>query len=247
MTDNKIGINTKGIDRDIILGKEVGQGYGKGTEGKQKAQDAAAASDGSELVYEKDDGWHVSQVTEEGILNSGSLSREDNAHITLYKENLNKLGIKAATISFVEEDFKNMAENDDIETRTKVAANPATPEEFLRQLAGSTYFSIREAVGKNKSAPPDILLRLASDNDYRVRIAVAGNPSAAKDILHSLANDGLDANPPNQFLFKIQQATACNPSTPTEDLRKLFGKGTFNHELSINPATPDDLLKKLFK
>jgi hypothetical protein len=246
VTDNKIGVNTKGIDKDIILGKEIGKGFGRGSESKQKAMDAAAANEGSELVYEKADGWHVSEVHEEGLTGSSTLSKKDSSDIKLYTENLNKLGIKASTISFVEDDFKKLAEDDDLEIRAKVAKNPATPVEIINELSQSKYYTIREAAGSNKSAPPEVLIALAGDVDYRVRIAVASNPSTPKDVLSDQAHDGLNENPPNPYLFKIQQAVAANPSIPVEVLRELFAKGTFNAQLSVNPSTPDDILKKIF-
>jgi len=246
MTDSIIGINTKGLDKDIILGKEIGQGFGKGAEAKQNALDAAGANDGSELVYEKADGWHVSEVKGKNISGSSSLSKEDSSDIKLYNENMTKMGISASIISFAEDDFKNLAAGE-TEDKIKVAGNPAAPPEILSSMANHKYYSVRAAVGSNKSASPEVLIQLASDRDYRVRIAVAANPSTPKDILDILAHDGINENPPNQYLFKIQQSTATNPSTPAGALRDLYAKSSFNTELAANSATPDDILKKLFK
>ena len=58
----------------------------------------------------------------------------------------------------------------DLDSRVKLAANPATPPGLLAGLAGDGAITVRAAVALNPSLPEQAQRQLAGDADERVRL-----------------------------------------------------------------------------
>ena len=82
-------------------------------------------------------------------------------------------------------DLKNMT----TEEKQELAMNPSTPLATLRDLAKDENMAVRCRVAGNPNTPVDALRELAKDEDWEVRISVAKNPSAPLGILLKLTKD----------------------------------------------------------
>ena len=72
----------------------------------------------------------------------------------------------------------------DLESRVKLAANPATPASLLAGLAGDGAVTVRAAVALNPSLPQAAQSQLACDTDDRIRLLLARKLAAS---LHGLS------------------------------------------------------------
>ena len=71
------------------------------------------------------------------------------------------------------------AEALDLDSRVKLAANPATPSKLLAQLASDGAVTVRAAVALNPSVPQSAQMQLAGDVDERVRLLLARKLASA--------------------------------------------------------------------
>lgn len=102
MNDNKIGMNYSYMNKEVHLGNKVGS-----FDTKKEAVDASKKNEGSEIIYQKDNKWEVSELKQKGAVLGGLsniekyYSKDDVAFDTklLKDKNMNKV-----EISFLEDD-----------------------------------------------------------------------------------------------------------------------------------------------
>lgn len=99
-----IGTNFSGVDQKIILGKEIGK-FGKTNKDKENALNLAAQTDGSEIVYQDNNGkWTVQELKEEGVVyGADNLSKKDANDIFMDPKKLKEAGINNPVISYMED------------------------------------------------------------------------------------------------------------------------------------------------
>jgi hypothetical protein len=115
-----------------------------------------------------------------------------------------------------------LAQDAEIDVRTRVAGNASTPPELLARLAQDAEAHVRAGVGMNAGTPPELLARLAQDaTDFIiegyalegwVRAGVAGNASTPPELLAHLAQDAGAL---------VRESVGMNASTPPELLARL--------------------------
>jgi hypothetical protein len=93
----------------------------------------------------------------------------------------------------------------DVETRRRVAANPACPPELLRSLVTGEP-PVRAAVAANAACPSLTLLGMSRSDDVWVRKAVAANPACPVKAFRRLMWD-------RQAI--VRNALLLNPAVPT--------------------------------
>jgi hypothetical protein len=102
MNDNKIGMNHAYINKEVHLGNKVGS-----FDTKKEAVDAAKSNEGSEIIYEKDNKWEVSEIKQKGVV-LGGLSNIEKFHskdeISFDTKLLKDKNMNKVEISFLEDD-----------------------------------------------------------------------------------------------------------------------------------------------
>jgi hypothetical protein len=214
---SNIGINSSGIPQDVVLGKELAK-FGKDIKEKQKADDLAKMTPGSELVYQDEKGnWTVSELKENGVLyGQDDLSSSDRKDIVLDSAKLKQGEISNPVISFVEDQA-------DDQLKIAYAADKNSSKQVLTLLSKDNSPLIRADVAANPSTSPSILSTLAKD-------------------------DGIDHVNRQQLITRdIQQGVAANPQTPADTLRDLAkdGSAAVRAKVAANRNTPSDVLKSL--
>lgn len=111
-------------------------------------------------------------------------------------------------------------------------------QEELHDMAASKRTQTRERVAWSLEATPDILDFLSGRRrNTQVRRIVAAHPRTSPDTLWTLADDED---------LEVRQAIALNPSSPTDLLAHLAGKGIdFALLVALNPDVPAEVMDEL--
>jgi hypothetical protein len=202
MTDGSvIGRNNGYIkDDNILLGKEIAKFSGE--DGKKKALEVATSLEGSEIIYQKDNEWHVAEVAKEGVVwGTNPVSKKD--ELIFESKSLEKNGISNYSLSFVED-----SENKD--DRLKAAQNPSTSKEVLSVLAEKGDLNIKIAVIENPSTSKEIINKITESTINGLKSLTLTKPNL--DDLKYLRADPL---------FIVTDRLVSNKLIPTEKLNDL--------------------------
>ena len=191
-------------------------------------------------------------------------------NIRKYKINQKVLNIKNVYLAEDESTsvsiLQQLAKDEDLDIRRRVASNPSTPEalaaqfvhdpalkvrirlldrpnlslQLIQQLANDDEASIRARVVSRSDVPLDIVIKLADDAHKLVRGHVAAKRSTPPSILMKLAND--DENYP-------RSRVASNKFAPPAALIILSNDedGLVRMRVARNPSAPQQALKALMK
>ena len=151
---------------------------------------------------------------------------------------------KYGKINLIESDstspemIEELAKDEDVDVRNKVAENLNTPVDILTKLAEDKDAGVRWRVARNPKTPVEALRKLAEDEDLYVRREVAKHPRTPVEALRKLAEDESS---------DVRKKVAENPRTPVELLRRLAEDENLDVKVSVieNPNTPVDILTKL--
>lgn len=142
--------------------------------------------------------------------------------------------------------------------RLGVAGHLNTPQDVLEQLATDQDFTVCMAVALSKNTPTTTLEKLvteaiachpyASVEEVLVLLIAACHPHASAEVLEQLAAVSLAAICQDDY-YRIREAVALNPNTPTSLLEELAKDPADNVSMGLaqNPNTPVSILEQLTK
>ena len=128
----------------------------------------------------------------------------------------------------------------DPDTRTKVAANPATDYQVLALLAGDEVIWVRRHVAANPNSGPGLLRRLACDISTSVQNAVASNITSPQDVLETLC-EGYES----LYHRSTRSVVAANPACDPGLLERLAENDNTVPVVAANPNSDPLLLQTL--
>ena len=132
------------------------------------------------------------------------------------------------------------ANSSDPDTRTKVAANPATDYPVLALLADDEVIWVRRHVAANPNSGPGLLRRLACDISPSVHNAVAANTTTPQDVLETLCEG-------HESLYhgSTRSVVAANPACDPGLLERLAENDNTAPVVAANPNCDPRLLQTL--
>lgn len=155
MNDNKIGMNYAYMNKEVHLGNKVGS-----FDTKKEAVDTAKKNEGSEIIYEKDNKWEVSELKQKGSVLGGlsnieKYSKDDIAFDTklLKDNNMNKV-----EISFLEDDDNYVVPENKkkfLEQQKKLEANIKPQPEDKNKIGVNYTFVNKDIILGKKLASFD--------------------------------------------------------------------------------------------
>lgn len=133
--------------------------------------------------------------------------------------------------------IRALANDDDPEVRTLLAANAGAPADVLSELARDPSIEVRCAVASNPSVPAEASLGLATDRVAEVRRAVAANANAASAAWVTLLED------PER---EVRWSLAGNVGVSPDVLERLASDRDRDVRLDAitNPSTPPSALEQ---
>ncbi|WP_052887981.1 hypothetical protein [Thermogemmatispora carboxidivorans] len=170
--------------------------------------------------------------------------------------------VRLATLS--PELLEDLANAPEVEIRSAVAANPATPPALLLSLIEDPSSQVRSAAALHPQLPEQALARLAHSPESEVRRAVASHPALGAIERELLATDAsaevraavVPHLPPESALLRslavdessqVRAAVATHPALPEALLASLASDSALEVVLALagNPCLPTGLAEQL--